>query len=233
MATDRDPDAPVAARRRIGLFGGTFDPPHNAHVSIARNVADALALERVLWIPAGDPPHKDVRGSSPASSRLAMAHAAATADDRFEVRGIEVERRGPSYAVDTVRALASELGDAELFLIIGVDQYRTFDSWKDPYEILQCVHLAVMDRDGASARSVLPAVLSGAEGLAAHELLRAHETAGAMRATSRPRVVFVPVERIDLSSTDIRKRVRAGEDVSQLVPWPVLEIIDREGLYRI
>ena len=212
MVTDRDPDPPVAAGSRIGLFGGTFDPPHNAHVAVARGVADALELERVLWIPAGEPPHKDVRQSSAASSRLAMARAAAGADDRFEVSDIEVERQGPSYAVETVRALDTELGDAELFLIIGVDQYRTFDSWKAPLEILQYAHLAVVDRDGASARAVLPTVLSGA---------------------SRTRVVFVPVERIDLSSTDIRGRVIMGEDISHHVPASVLEIIDREGLYRI
>jgi nicotinate-nucleotide adenylyltransferase len=201
-------------------------------VSVARDVADALELERVLWIPAGEPPHKDAQPRSAASSRLAMARAAVTVDDRFEVSDVEVERQGPSYAIETVRTLGTEFGDAELFLIIGVDQYRTFDSWEAPYEILQHAHLAVVDRDGASARSVLPTVLSGAERLGAKELLRADETPDT-KGASRTRVVFVPVERIDLSSTDIRRRANAGEDVSHLVPAPVLEIIDREGLYRI
>jgi nicotinate-nucleotide adenylyltransferase len=119
-----------------------------------------LRLDPVLWIPAGEPPHKDAWQPSVASSRLAMVRAAASADDRFEVSAIEVERSGPSYTVDTVRALRAELGDADLFLIIGVDQYRAFDAWRNPAGILAHACLAVMDRVGESARAVHPDVLT-------------------------------------------------------------------------
>ena len=231
MATDRDPEVHVAPDRRVGLFGGTFDPPHNGHVSVAKDVADALRLDRVLWIPAGEPPHKDAWQPSAASCRLAMVRAAATEDDRFEASAIEVERSGPSYTVDTVRALRAELGDRHFFLIIGVDQYRAFDAWRDPIGILEHAHLAVMDRMGESARSVHPQSLGGAE------KPRVDESRGAdqIEVSGDPSakcVVFAPVRRIDLSSTEIRDRVRAAEDVSRLVPVPVLEIIEREGLYR-
>ena len=231
MATDRDPEAKARPGRRVGLFGGTFDPPHNAHVSVARDVTDALRLDRVLWIPVGEPPHKDAWEPSAASSRLAMVRAAASADHRFEVSAIEVERSGPSYTVDTVRALRAQLGDADLFLIIGVDQYRAFDAWRDPAGILEHACLAVMDRVGESARSVCPEVLTVSERHARDGSPGPDE----IEVSAGPpvtRVVFAPVERIDLSSTEIRKRVRAGDDVSRLVPAPVLEIIEREGLYR-
>ncbi len=231
MATDRDPEARVAPGDRVGLFGGTFDPPHNAHVSVARDVADALRLDRVLWIPVGEPPHKDAWQPSAPSSRLAMVRAAALADDRFEVSEIEVERSGPSYTVDTVRAVRAELEDAALFLIIGVDQYRAFDAWRDPAGILEYARLAVMDRVGESARSVCPEVLRASEKRALNESRGADQ----IEVSAGPpvtRVVFAAVERIDLSSTEIRDRVRAGDDVSRLLPAPVLEIIEREGLYR-
>ena len=231
MATDRDPEAQVAANRRVGLFGGTFDPPHNAHVSVARDVADALRLDRVLWIPVGEPPHKDAWQPSAACSRLAMVRAAASVDDRFEVSAIEVERSGPSYTVDTVRTVRAEMRDADLFLIIGVDQYRAFDAWRDPAGILEHARLAVMDRVGESARSVCPDVLTVSE----KHVLDESRGADEIEVSAGPpvtRVVFAPVERIDLSSTEIRNRVRAGDDVSRLLPPSVLEIIEREGLYR-
>jgi nicotinate-nucleotide adenylyltransferase len=135
---------------RIGLFGGTFDPPHVGHVAVAGDVADALSLDRLLWIPAGDPPHKAGRLTSRAV-RLEMVRAAAASDPRFEVSTLEVDREGPSYMVDTVRELRRALPDAELFLIIGADQLKSFATWRDPHGILELVRLAVMDRAGEKA----------------------------------------------------------------------------------
>jgi len=141
---------------------------------------------------------------TPASLRLEMVYAAAADDARFEVSEVETGRGGPSYTVDTLREVRAEadVGDADLFLIMGIDQYDVLDSWRAPEEIPVLAQLAVMDRGGESVPS------------------------------PPDRVVSVPVRRIDISSTDVRARVRDGRDVSDLVPPAVARIIEAEGLYR-
>jgi nicotinate-nucleotide adenylyltransferase len=174
-------------------------------VAVAGDVADALSLERVLWIPAGDPPHK-VGRVTPRAIRLEMVRAAAASDPRFEVSTIEVDRDGPSYMVDTVRELRRALPEAEMFLIIGVDQLEAFATWREPRAILEHVRLAAMDRAGDPARDAVPGI-------------------------PLDEVVFVPVRRIDVSSTEIRERRRRGADIEASVPAGVHAIIAREGLY--
>lgn len=205
-------DAPA----RIGLFGGTFDPPHRGHVAVATDVADHLGLHRVLWIPAGVPPHKRGDEPSPAEDRLEMVEAAVRGDDRFEVDRREIDRPGPSYTVDTVRALTTATPDALFHLIVGVDQYRDFDRWRDPDDILSLARLTVMDRGGDSAADVVCAAV---------------DRARVDRPVDDPPVVFVPVGRIDVSSTEVRARVAAGEDVAALVPDAVARVIRERGLY--
>jgi nicotinate-nucleotide adenylyltransferase len=201
--------APDGARRlRLGLFGGTFDPPHVGHVAVARDVADALILDHVLWIPAGVPPHKDPRGMTPGFLRLEMARAAAAADPRFLVTDLELRRRGPSYTVDTLRAISARRPGDELFLMMGADQIRTFEhGWREPSEILRLATLVLMDRDGEAAPDVAP------------------------RLPGMERALHVSVTRVDLSSSDVRRRVAAGEDVGDSVPVGVRAVIQREGLY--
>jgi nicotinate-nucleotide adenylyltransferase len=201
--------APEGARaRRIGVFGGTFDPPHAGHVEVVRDVADALGLDRVLWVPAGVSPHKLDRPPSPAALRLEMARAAASADPRFEVSDLETVRPGPSYTVDTLRELRSRWEDAELFLILGADQLRVFATWREAPEILRLATPALMDREGEATTAVVPD-LPGME-----------------------RAVHVPVRRVDVSATQVRAAVAAGEDVAALVPAGVRAVIERERLYR-
>lgn len=161
----------------------------------------------MLWIPAGEPPHKAGRDVTPATVRLEMVREAVRADARFEVSTVELERPGPSYMVDTVGAFHAALPEAELFLIIGVDEFRAFDTWRRPDEIVRHVRLAVMDRDGESARAAASNV-PGAE-----------------------HAVFVPVRRVDVSSTALRADVLEGRDVVDRVPPGVARIIEREGLY--
>lgn len=216
MTRTRRAEPPLA---RVGLFGGTFDPPHVGHVSVVKEVADALGLQLVLWMPAGDPPHKERPGLTPAPVRLAMTRAAASADARFEVSTLEIDRAGPSYTVDTLRELELRLGGAELFVILGVDQYRDLDGWREPREILRRARVAVMDRAGDSARATVPAIVGEAR------------TAAAAAGAPDP-VVFVPVTRVDVSSTGVREAVRRGGNVHGLVPEAVLDIIEGEGLYR-
>lgn len=206
--------ADEARRRRVGIFGGTFDPPHDGHVSVARDVADALGLDEVLWIPVGSPPHKTGVALTPPSLRLQMTRAAAATDPRFRVSEIELRRSGPSYTVDTLRQLSADnaMADAELFLIMGYDQYRDFGSWRSPDEIRGLATLAVMDRGGES----LPRPGAG----------RSNDDAEA------DGIVRVQVRRVDVSSTDIRARAARGEDVSDLVPSAVGRLIAGGRLYR-
>jgi nicotinate-nucleotide adenylyltransferase len=174
-------------------------------VAVAGDVADTLGLERVLWIPAGDPPHKS-GPLTPGAVRLEMVRAAVAGDPRFEVSTLEVDRSGPSYTVDTVREVRRALPDAEVFLIIGADQLRSFATWREPRTILEHVRLAVMDRSGERAIDASPGIPLGD-------------------------AVFVPVRRVDVSSTEVRERRRRGADISASVPPSVHAIIVRERLY--
>ena len=204
----QDSDASTEPLLRIGLFGGTFDPPHRGHIAVAADVADALDLDQVLWIPASQPPHKASLSTAPLVLRLEMTHAVIGVDSRFKLSRIEAERMGPSYTVETAYALKDDCPKAKLFLIIGTDQFRQLHLWRDPERLLSLVELVVMDRGGQQGAEHVPNV-PGAE--------NAH---------------FVPVRKIDISSTDVRVAVNDGQNVSTLIPAAVEEIILREGLYR-
>jgi nicotinate-nucleotide adenylyltransferase len=120
---------------KLGVFGGTFDPPHLGHLIVAGEVHHRLGLDRVLWIPAAVPPHKRDRDITPGHIRLRMVRAAIADDPRFEASDMELKRDGPSYTVDTLRELRADRPDAEIFLILGADQLGEIESWKEPEEI--------------------------------------------------------------------------------------------------
>lgn len=187
---------------RVGIFGGTFDPPHLGHLIVAADALVALDLDRVVWIPSAVPPHKRSTVQAPAALRLALVRAAVDGDHRFAVDGLELERPGPSYTVDTLRDLHRRAPEDELFFLIGADNLRDLASWKEPEEIVRVATLAVLSRGGE-----LPAL-------------------GALPA------VAVPVTRIDISATEIRRRVAAGRCIRYLVPERVHELIAREGIYK-
>ncbi len=131
---------------RIGVFGGSFDPPHIGHLVVAQDVYEALSLDLLLIVPAARPPHRD-----PAlrpEERLELARLAFGADPRFEVSGIELAREGPSWTVETLAEIRAAREAADLLLVIGVDQYRGFGGWREPERILELARLAVMPRDG-------------------------------------------------------------------------------------
>lgn len=190
---------------RIGVFGGSFDPVHNAHLALARTALDTLRLHHVLWIPAGQPWQK-ARGMTDAVHREAMVRLAIDGEPRFVLDRREIERQGPSYTLDTVRELQAEHPGAQLFLLIGQDQYAGLHTWANWRELLQRVVLAVANRPGA-----MPAVDP--------EVLR------------QPHQV-VPLPMLDIAATDIRARVAGGRDITHLVPAPVARYIDQQGLYR-
>jgi nicotinate-nucleotide adenylyltransferase len=188
--------------KRIGVFGGTFDPPHNAHVALARAALDALRLDELRWIPAGQPWQK-ARAITPAEQREAMTRLAMGDEPRFVLDRIELEREGPSVTLDTVRVLRPS---GELFLIIGADQYAGLHTWRGWRELLGLVTLAVANRPGP-----MPPV--------SPEVLR-----------SPHRVVPLPM--LDISATEIRARVAGGLPIDSMVPPQVASYIDQHGLYR-
>lgn len=188
---------------RIGVFGGTFDPPHLGHLVAAQELHVRLALDRLLLVPAAAPPHKPDREVTAAGVRLEMLRAAVAGDDRFEVSELEIRRAGASYTVDTLRALRDEHPDAELLLAIGSDQLAEFGSWREPEAIVRLATLVTFDRPGAPA---------------------ADGSGWPARAVSVPEIA--------VSSTDIRRRVANDEPITYLVPAAVEAIIRRESLYR-
>jgi nicotinate-nucleotide adenylyltransferase len=200
------PAPPQARRRRIALLGGSFDPPHNAHVALAHAALDHLQLDELRWMPAGDPwqKHGDV---TPAAHRVAMVQRAIEGEPRFVLERCELRRSGPTYTVDTVRELeAAE--PADWLLIIGQDQYANLHTWHAWPELLRRVTLAVASRAGQ------PPTPSDDVAAQAH------------------RVVALPLPRIDVSASEVRQRVREGRDYDGMVPTAVARYIEENRLYR-
>ena len=199
--------------RRIGILGGTFDPPHVGHLWLATLARDAIGLDRVLFMPAAQPPHKRLRGMSSATDRLLMTRLAIAADEAFELTLIEMERPGPSYTIDSVDELRRAYGDdAHLFLLMAADTLAQIDSWREPDALLERVEWAVGPRPGVP----LPE-RSALEDRFGDRASRIHLLGGPS---------------LDVSSTQIRERVAAGHAIRYLVPRGVEELITDRGLYR-
>ena len=192
--------------RRVGLFGGTFDPPHLGHLAIAEWAREQLGLDRVVFMPAGAPPHKRRRGLSRAETRIAMTRLAVKGQPAFTVSTLETHRRGPSFTVETLRALKTRHPRARLYLLIGADSLDDFANWHAPREILELATLAVAKRPG-SGRGRQPAI------------------------TRRGAVVWLDNPGLTLSSSMIRTRAAAGRSIRYLVPDAVARYIARHHLY--
>jgi nicotinate-nucleotide adenylyltransferase len=197
---------------RLGILGGTFDPPHIGHLWLAAMAADALGLDRVLFMPAAQPPHKGGSLVSRATDRLLMTRLAISADPAFELCPIEMERTGASYTIDSVTELKRAYPDAELFLVMASDSLAQIDGWREPDRLLAEVEWIVGPRPGSD----LPDQAS----------LEARFGAGA----SRIHLLSGPT--LDVSSSQIRRRVAAGHTIRYLVARNVEELIIDRGLYR-
>lgn len=191
----------------VGLLGGAFDPPHNGHLVLAREAVSRYALERLVVVVTGDPPHKDVR--TDAETRYRLAEAAFAGRDRVELSRHELEREGPSYTVDTARWVEERWGDVIFF--VGGDEFVDFTSWKDPDGVLEHVRLGVATRPGYPTERLEP-VLEKLE---------------------RPdRVELFEVPAVPISSREIRARVARGEPIDELVPPAVARLVAELDLYR-
>jgi nicotinate-nucleotide adenylyltransferase len=194
---------------RLGIFGGSFDPVHSAHLALAHSALATLGLDELIWVPAGQPWQKQ-RVLAPAADRTAMLALAIESEPRFTLSRIETERIGPSYTLDTVRTLQHQRPGAQWHLVIGQDQYAGFHTWHGWQELLGLVTLAVANR---------PASRPGAAPAADPQVQRVpHATVG------------LPM--LEVSSTEIRRRVAAGEPIDDLVPAAVARYIARHSLYR-
>ncbi len=191
--------------KRIGIFGGSFDPPHLGHLVIAELARRTLKLDVVYLVPAYQPPHKAGRHASTARDRLAMTKLSVRGNSSLRVSDIEIRRRGVSYTVDTVKAFHRRFPAAELFLIVGSDSLRQFHSWKDPEGILGLAFLAVYRRPPNGLRR------SG---------------------TSKTKPLWITGPLMHLSSSDIRKRLLQGKAIDEMVRENVQAFIMRKRLYQ-
>lgn len=215
-------------RRRIGLLGGTFDPPHNGHLAIAELAMTAAALDEVLFIPAGQPRLKPESPSATPQQRLAMVRLAIDGRREFAAWDGECFRAGPTYTVDTLEQLADEMGGGvELHFIMGGDVLANFGQWRAPERVLQLCRLLVIHRPGNGATDT-DAPAAGKAGkvdmLPAGFCRRFPEAAG--------RVQFIPAAPLQISATELRERAAAGLPLQPLLPPAVEEYISQQGLYR-
>jgi nicotinate-nucleotide adenylyltransferase len=193
----------------IGILGGTFNPPHRGHLALARHAQAELGLERVLLMPAYSAPHKAEEEDPGPRRRLEMCRLAVGETNGIEACGLEIERGGPSYTVDTLRAVHASRPEAKLTFIVGADMARTLPGWREPRALVELVDLAVAEREDVGREDVL----------------RALAPLGA-------RVAFLGMPPVEVSSSQVRERVAAREPVEDLVGSAVAEYIAEHGLYR-
>ncbi len=196
----------MAKEEHIGILGGTFDPPHNTHLEIARAALRLAPLDRVLFVVAAEPPHKRGEVYATANDRLDMVHAALRDEAAMEASGVELERAGPSYTADTLDILHQRHPQARLHFILGFDALADFPGWREPGRILARARILAVRRPGAQG-DIPPMLANHAD--------------------------TIPFDESELSSTDIRARLATGEPVTGLLP-PAVELLIRErGLYGV
>ncbi|HET6744602.1 MAG TPA: nicotinate-nucleotide adenylyltransferase [Candidatus Limnocylindria bacterium] len=207
-----EPDGGKNGPERIGILGGTFDPPHVGHLWLATLAADELHLDRVLFMPAAQPPHKRRPGMSSITERLLMTRLAITGNEAFELSTVEVGRSGPSYTIDSIQELLQTYAGARLFLLMAADSLARIDTWREPDRLLSLIEWAVGPRPGTVAA----------------DAAQLRERFGA----SASRIHLLSGPALDVSATEIRRRVAAGRAIKYLVPQAVEEMILATGLYR-
>jgi nicotinate-nucleotide adenylyltransferase len=195
---------------RVGILGGAFNPPHVGHLVCAQEALVQLELDKVVFIPVGQAPHRELEGDPGAEERLEMVELATADDERFEVSRAELDREGPSYTTDTLRALREAAPNDELFLILGGDQAAALASWHEPEQVLELATVAVMERLSWSRQAIGIKI-------------------GRLKGVREIRYLDMPI--IQISSSAIRRRAAAGLPIRYLVPDKVAAYIEANGLY--
>jgi len=192
---------------RIGLFGGSFDPPHNGHLMVAQAIQESLNLDSLIFIPAFKAPHKTELKQTDSIHRDRMIKLAIEGNPSFSVDGYEMEKEGVSFTIDTVKEFKNRYPEAEhnLFFIIGSDSLQEFHTWKDPFEILKNCHIVIAGRPYYSSVDVDPLIMS--------------------------KVLVTDIPQVEISSKRIRNRIKLGLSVKYMMPDGVLKYINENGLY--
>jgi nicotinate-nucleotide adenylyltransferase len=195
---------------RVGIYGGVFNPPHMGHLLCAQEAHVQLGLDVVVWVPVGEASHRTIHDDPGAEARYTMCEYATAGDERFLLSRIEIDRPGPSYTVETLRALHERSPGDELVFIVGGDEAAALGAWRDPEEVLRLATVAAVERDGARREAIARrlAALDGGAG-----------------------VVFFEMPRIDISATLVRRRVAQGLPIRYLVPDKVANFIGARSLY--
>ncbi|MFQ5686535.1 MAG: nicotinate-nucleotide adenylyltransferase [Candidatus Scalindua sp.] len=215
MSTSKNAISDLSCKKRIGILGGTFNPIHMGHLIMAEEVCKRRHLSKVIFIPAYIPPHKHVDDLTDACQRYQMVKEAINENDKFELSDLEIRREGKSYTIDTVHEILRCNGEeCEVFLIIGADSLNELELWKDIKKLSQLCHFVIVNRPGFSTdTSSRLAELIGNNNILDIEKLK------------------IEVEPVEISSTEIRKRLKEGLDVKNLVPECVEAYIKENGLY--
>ena len=196
---------------RVGIQGGTFDPPHMAHLILGEIAADWLNADHYLFVPAADPPHKRGQVKAAADHRVAMVQRAIADNPRFALSRVDVDRPGPHYSVDMLRLIGQQYPGAELYFVIGGDSFAALPTWYRPDELIRLCRLLVMHRPGDGVQADMHAA-------ALPDLMG--------------RVTVVDAPLLEVSSSAVVERVRAGQSIRYWVPDAVREYIHQEKLYR-
>lgn len=204
--------SPQNSNSRIGVLGGTFDPPHIGHMIIAQEAMTQLNLAQVIFAPTRKPPHKLGNEITPIDHRLKMVELALNSNPRFVLSRVDVDRTGPTYTVDTLRLLRRDLGESvDLYFIMGLDSLANILTWHTPDKLIELCRLAVFNRPGYAAD--LDALNAQIPGL-------------------RERVILLKSPALEIAASDLQQRVRAGQSIKHLVPDRVAAYIAEHRLYR-
>lgn len=190
---------------KIGILGGTFNPPHIGHLIVAESIRDQLKMDKILFVPSYIPPHKLFSQVALPKQRLEMVELAIEKNRNFSASDIEIAREGKSYTIDTINSLINLHPASQFYLVIGMDNLMDFADWKSPNEIVSKVELIVMNRPGYDAD---------------------------VKSEFKRFATFIKVPNIDISSSDIRRRIKLGRSIRYLVPFEVEQYIVKKGLYK-
>lgn len=200
--------------KKFAVLGGTFDPIHNGHISVAREVLNKTDVEKVLFIPTGLPPHKDLYGVTDSYIRLEMTRLGVYDEKEMVVSSIEIDRKGMTYTVDTISQLRNELGeDVEFKFITGADAMHYISSWKDYKRLLKICSFIAVTRPGYKKNDLINDI-------------------NKMEHSVDCNIEFIEIKPVDISSSMVREYVKVGKNISGLVPEKVAEYIEINGLYK-
>lgn len=222
--------------KRIGLFGGTFNPIHRGHLRIADEIREHFSLDCILFIPTGIPPHKEKSEIIDPAHRMEMVKLATAGYKDFAVSSIESERKGTAYSIDTVKALQKEMGAvAEFYFIVGLDAFLEIKTWKNADELLTLCNFIVITRPGhrfADLKGVDIPSLKKAASADLEKLDRGEISRLSIPLTERCSLFLERITPCDISSTELRKFIKEGKEVKNLLPQSVLSYIIEKRLYR-